>query len=57
MCAHNLITSTAEKGWHCAVCGVRLLSLSMPIPMPLIERAMDVLAKATASTADTGVVG
>lgn len=39
-CQHEYITSTFEKGWHCSDCGVRLLSLSMPIPMPLIERAL-----------------
>lgn len=39
-CEHNEVTSTFQKGWHCASCGVQLLSLSCPIPLPLISQAV-----------------
>jgi len=52
-CEHRFITSTVEKGWHCASrsCGVKLLSLSLPIPMPLIESAIMEITKAQGGTA------
>ncbi len=44
-CDHRYITATHGRGWHCAnrECGVGILSLSCPIPMPLIERALEKL--------------
>lgn len=45
-CEHRYITSTRETGWMCADCGVRLLSLMLPIPLPTIAKAIAVLADA-----------
>lgn len=44
-CNHEYITSTSALGWHCTRCGVQLLSLSVPIPLPLIERALAVIGR------------
>jgi hypothetical protein len=44
-CEHRYLTSYG-KGWVCAnpACGVGILSLSVPIPMPLVEKALRVIA-------------
>ncbi len=45
LCEHNTVTSTFELGWHCCDCGERLLSLSLPIPLSLIEMAINGLVQ------------
>ncbi len=32
-CSHRYITSTEQRGIHCAHCKVPLLSFTMPIPL------------------------
>ena len=45
-CEHQYLTvRPTTKGWICASCSVPMLSLSLPIPMPLIERAIAALAQ------------
>jgi hypothetical protein len=44
-CEHRYLTSYG-KGWVCAnrACGVGILSLAVPLPMPLVEEALRALA-------------
>lgn len=44
LCEHRYLTSHGN-GWVCAdrSCGVGILSLALPLPMPLIERAFQAL--------------
>lgn len=44
-CEHRYLTSYG-KGWVCAnrACGVGSLSLAVPLPMPLVEEALKVIA-------------
>jgi len=42
-CLHRYLTSYG-KGWECADCGVGILSLAVPIPMPLVVEALKAIA-------------
>lgn len=43
-CQHRYLT-THGNGWECADCHVGIFSLSVPIPLPLIAKALTVLVK------------
>ena len=42
-CAHRYLTSHG-RGWECADCGVGILSIAVPIPMPLVVDALKFIA-------------
>lgn len=42
-CTHRYLTAHG-RGWECADCGVGILSLFMPIPLPTIAKALEVIA-------------
>lgn len=42
-CEHRLLTSFG-RGWECSRCGIGILSLAVPLPMPLVIEALRVLA-------------
>jgi hypothetical protein len=46
-CTHRYLTSHG-RGWECADCGVGVLSLSVPIPLPTIAKALEVIAAGVA---------
>lgn len=44
-CEHQYLTSHG-RGWECARCGVGILSLAVPLPLPLVVEALEFLAVA-----------
>lgn len=42
-CRHDYLTSHG-RGWECADCGVGILSIVCPIPLPIIARALEIVA-------------
>ena len=42
-CAHRYLTSHG-RGWECFDCGVGILSIAAPIPMPLVVDALKLIA-------------
>jgi hypothetical protein len=47
-CQHRYLTSYFETGWICSACRVPMLSLMMPIPLPLIAEALKVVVSRAA---------
>lgn len=41
-CGHRFLTSHG-RGWECADCGVGILSLTVPLTMPLVKEALSAL--------------
>ncbi len=49
-CEHRYLTVyPGSGGWVCADCRVGILSLAVPLPMPLIEKAFAALSTGAAS--------
>lgn len=48
-CPHDYVTSHG-RGWECCDCGVGLLSLMCPIPLPTVAQALEVIGAASPST-------
>ena len=44
-CEHRYLASHG-RGWECADCGVGILSLAVPLPLPLVAEALRAIAGA-----------
>lgn len=47
-CEHKSLTAFKGSGWVCADCRVPVLSLMLPIPLPLIGAALAAISTAPA---------